>query len=232
MSEKYKFMNRYIKYIIIFPIIIILFIILYIRKTIDKKELEEANFYQYIGGQKIEYNGKIILDKNENISKLEFDGLSTELDSTPLFYEKNNKLKVIFPETMNVVYPQSNGLQYKTTYFITLENDGLGIYDDKGKLYENCFIYDFNNLYFFIETTTLQVGDEEYQLEPFSYAIVDNNMIEIYNSTNSEYYIIEPNENVTATTGSYAIDLNIDSIKYGENERLLIKNKDFLKKNN
>lgn len=232
MSEKYKFMNRYIKYIIIFPIIIILFIILYIRKTIDKKELEEANFYQYIGGQKIEYNGKIILDKNENISKLEFDGLSTELDSTPLFYEKNNKLKVIFPETMNVVYPQSNGLQYKTTYFITLENDGLGIYDDKGKLYENCFIYDFNNLYFFIETTTLQVGDEEYQLEPFSYAIVDNNMIEIYNSTNSEYYIIEPNENVTATTGSYVIDLNIDSIKYGENERLLIKNKDFLKKNN
>ena len=229
MSEIRESIKPYIKYIIIFPLVLILFIVLYIRSTIDKRELEEANFYQYIGGQKVEYNGKIILDKNQNISELKFNDVTVDLDSTPIYYEKEGKLKVIFPETMNVVYPESNGLQYQTPYFTTLESNGEWVNSDNGKTFENCFIYDFKDLYFFIDKTMLKVGEKEYELEPFSYAIVDDNVIEIYDKTNNEYYILEPNENVYATANAYTINLNIDSIKYGENERLLIRNKDFLK---
>lgn len=229
MSEEKQTIKKYIKYIIIFPLILLLFMILMIRKTIDKREFKETHFYQYIGGQKIEYNGKIVLDKNENISELKFEDVTVELDSTPIYYESEDKLKVIFPETMNVVYPESNGLQYKTPYFTTLESNGSWIQSDKGKTFENCFIFDFKNLYFFIDNTVLKVGETEYELEPFSYTIVDENMIEIYDKKNNEYYIIEPNENVYATSNGYTIDLNIDSIKYGENERILIRNEDFLK---
>lgn len=229
MPKKNESIKKYIKYIIIFPLVLVLFVIVYIRNVIDKRELEEADFYQYIGGQKVEYNGKIILDKNEDISELKFNEITIELDSTPIFYEKDNKTSVIFPETMNLVYPESNGMQYKTAYFIQLETNGEWISNEKGKIFENCFLYDFNNLYFFIDNTILIVGEEQYQLDPFSYAIVDDRMIEIYDKSNDQYYILEPNETVLAQSNGYTIDLNIDSIKYGENERILIRNKDFLK---
>lgn len=231
MLTKSEFRKRYFKYLIIFPVVLILLVALYIKKTIDKKIYKDTNFYQFIAGQKVEYEGQIVFDRNEKVSELKFKDITIELDSTPIYYEKDNKTNVIFPETMNVAYPESNGLQYELPYFSVLHTDGLGTYDNKYKSYENCFIYDFNNLYFFIDSTTLKVGELEYNLEPFSYAIViPNEPIEIYDKINDQYYILEWNDDVKANTEGYTIDLVIDSISYGENQRLLIKNKNFLKK--
>lgn len=233
MREQGEFRKRYFKYLIIFPVALILVSAYYIKKTIDKKEYKDTNFYQYIAGQKIEYEGQIVFDRNEKISELKFKDITIELDSTPIYYEKDNKTNVIFPETMNVAYPASNGLQYELPYFSILQYDGLGTYDKKYKSYENCFIYDFKDLYFFVEKVTITVGETEYNLEPFSYAIITPNQpIEIYDKQNDEYYILDWNDDVKAHTEGYTIDLAIDSISYGENQRLLIKNKKFLKSNN
>lgn len=230
MSELKNFKNTYLKYLVIFPIIIVLFIVFYIRSTIDKKTLTPQNFYQYIAGQKVEYSGEIVLDKNDNISELQFNDVTIELDSTPIYYENDNKLYVIFPENMNIVFPNSNSLQYLSPYFTTLYNDAYGVYREDGKSFENCFFYDFDNLYFFIDQTILKVGEIEYQLEPFSYAIVTpRESIEIYDRQNGEYYIIDTDKSVIAMANGYEVDLNVDAVKYGESQRLLIKNKTFLK---
>lgn len=233
MDKHTEFKKRYLKYIIIFPVILILAIAVYIKNTIDRKVYKDTNFYQYIAGQKVEYEGQIVFDRNEKVSELKFKNIKIELDSTPMYYEKDNKLNVIFPETMSVVYPESNGLQYELPYFSILHTDGLGTYDKNYKSYENCFIYDLDGLYFFVENVTIKVGEEEYNLEPFSYIIViPDEPIEIYDKLNDQYYIIEWNDNVNAYTDGYTIDLVIDSISYGDSERLLIKNKKFLKTDN
>ena len=61
MKVQGEFRKRYFKYLIIFPVVLILIAAYYIKVSIDKREYNDTNFYQYIAGQRIEYEGSIVV---------------------------------------------------------------------------------------------------------------------------------------------------------------------------
>ncbi len=227
------FKLKFLKYLAIIPLAIVIIFTFFFQKKIEEVYFEDHKFYQYFSGIKFDYEGKIKLNKDKNITKIIFDEVSVTLDSTPMYYVEEKK--VLFPKNMNLVYPISGGLQYKVNYFSTLASDNSVIYLQDGKLKRevlNCFLYDGNDLYFFIDETKITIQDKEYILSPFSYVILKHNQsIELYDIKNDEYQIIElDNQEIKAISNGYTINLSIDAIDYAGKSRLLIKNTDFLKK--
>ena len=132
---------------------------------------------------------------------------------------------------MILVFPTRNGVMYKIKHFsnVFFDTETTYLERNKNEALNNAFIYDGQDLYFFLETTTLKIGEEQYELSPLSYVICSQEQVEIYQKDQDKYTIIEnkPKE-VLAKTQDYTINLNIDSIQNGEQQQLLIKSKDKL----
>ena len=78
---------------------------------------------------------------------------------------------------MSVVMPTLNCQEYLSPGYSYITHK-KGIYTLTTTKYNNrlnhYFFYDGNDLYFFIEPTTLKVNNEEIQLSSFSYVIANN----------------------------------------------------------
>ena len=178
---------------------------------------------EYTGSQQISKKGEITLisTKDSNI----------QLDSTPIYY-KNEENKALFPEAMLEITPLDNGKTTKINKFTNIIKEDVSIYlegKDEKKQVSNGFIYDGEDLYFFIEKTKIVIGDEEYEISPLSYVITTyKNGVEIYNYEKEEYKVIETEEDVVAQTDSYIINTSIDILKANGKEQLLLKNVDAL----
>lgn len=211
--------------LILLLIAVILGVIVYMIK-LNTEETQSEEFYQYFGARKIEYEGAIQITKKGEITQLQCNDVNIDLDSTPVYYQKE-KNKVMFPENMAKVFPMDNIRMTKINRFSNLHQEEESIYiDNKNKKepIEKAFLYDGGDLYFFIEPTTIIVESEEYKLEPFSYIISTyHDSVEIYDYANDEYIIIPTVRNVIAKTENYEINTTVDSIKYGEKEQLLLK---------
>ena len=213
-------------------IALIVVVSVYIIK-LDTEEIENHSFYQYFGGRKIEYEGALNITQKEGITQLQLQNANIQLDSTPVYYEDIEN-QVLFPEDMALVIPNQNGQMYKINRFTNVYQKDDIIYaeyrDDQNEL-TNSFIYDGNDLYFFIQSTVLTVDGTNYEIPPLSYVIVSyQNSVEIYNKQQDTYEIIpSTSTNVTASTDQYSINLSLDSMKYGEKEQLLLKRVDTLK---
>lgn len=222
------------KLIVFFSIILltILIIIVYgVIKNINTEVIEKHMFYQYFAGRKVTYEGTITLENRKNITQITSEEQKIQLDSTPLYYVDEEK--VIFPQNMAIVYPMRNGLMYKMNRFSKIKQIQESIYleeNEENKILENIFLYDGNDLYFFLEDSNIRVGEETYELSPLSYVTVQyNGNVEIYNKAKDEYTILEGTyKDVMAETEFYKINLSIDAIQYGEKQQLLIKNVDKL----
>ena len=206
--------------------------IIYIRQ-LNTKNVVSNEFYQYIGDVKQEYIGELELSKEGEITTLRTVNVDITLDSTPVYYK--NEDRVIFPEDMEIVFLNSNSSVYKIPRFSTISQEKESIYteiNNKQFLTQNAFLYDGNNLYFFIEPTLIKIGNKEYELSPMSYVYIDyGDDIEIYNKKADEYYIEETTGmQVTATcrNNNCTIDLNVDSLNCGGKEQLLPKKIDKL----
>ena len=222
---------------IISIIAIVLFIVALIIigksfKKINTTILEEHSFYQYFLGQKFTYDGQLELIRKNDITELKIKDIEVELDSTPVYY-MDIESKVLFPEDMSIIFPMQNGLIYKINHFSNIIYDTETCYLEgtKNKALNNAFLYDGQDLYFFLEETNIRVGNEEFKLSPLSYVISRyKDQTEIYQKDIDKYTIIDnKSKQVIATTENYEIDLNTDSIKSENKEQLLIKNKEQLK---
>ena len=205
----------------------------------ERINLSGENYYQYFYGIKEEYGGKINLVKNNKATQLILENNKVvNLDSTPIFY-KDVLGKVLLPSKMAIILPMANVL-YKTEDFSNIIEENGYIYTkklkgDKKKELNNAFIFDGNDLYFFLEETVVHVGDQIYTLSPLSYAIVNYRQnVEIYNYDKDEYVIISedmlPLSDIIATnrSESYTINMSVDSFSTGSTDQLLIKNVDYL----
>lgn len=225
--------NKFLIFSIISLIMILLVImsILFLRKKLDEVTLNDQSFYQYFYGEKLEYDGTLTLNKEDEIIEMSFKDVTVELDSTPIYYQKDDK--VLFPKKMSVVFPKSNGLQYKVNNFTSIFIDGDDIYlkdTPINRSIQNCFLYDGRDLFFFIETTEVTIGNEKYVLSPLSYVILKYNQeIEIYQKDLDKYTILElDDKEILASANGYVINMSIDALKYGESSRLLVKRIDIL----
>ena len=193
--------------------------------------IENYNFYQYIAGRKISYEGALKITNRGEITELSCINMDIQLDSTPLYYVDNVN-KVLFPENMEMVIPSANGQVYKINRFSNIYTDrGVTYLEYRNKVKElpDSFIFDGSNLYFFIDDAKLIVDDEEYEITPLSYVIASNRVsIEIYNKEKDEYQIIETEGYGIIETDEYSVNVNLDTIKYGDREQLLLKKFDDL----
>jgi len=235
--------DKLIKIGIVVITIVFVFIIYKIFNIIvqnnDKIDLSGIDYYQYFYGIREEYSGDIKVLKVDDEKQLVLENNRViHLDSTPIYY-KETLGKVLLPERMEVVYPDK-GTIYSLEEFTNIIQDSKVMYakrykKDKTKSINNTFLYDGNDLYFFIEETTVTIGKQKYKLSPLSYAIVNYRQnVEFYDYDKDEYIILSEKEvetsDVIATNKNkdYTINLSVDSFSTDSTDQLLIKNIDYL----
>ncbi len=219
--------DNIIKIIMLVAFLVVLIIVAILLSYYKIEFFEDHSFYQYFSGKKVEYEGSFRLTNRNEITELRFKDLKVTLDSTPLYY-KDVKSRVLLPKDMAIVYPLQTVKLYKLSYFTNVYSDGYDTYierEKKQKSVQNAFLYDGNDLYFFLEDTTIVIDSQEYKVPALSYAIVEyNKNIELYNYEEDNCQIIEtPNQEVIAKTDNYTISLSIDSVVSDRGNQLLIK---------
>lgn len=222
---------------VIAALILIIVIVIIIIGSLNSTTTENHDFYQWYSGQKVECKGQLTFTRKEGLTELRATDRKVTLDSTPVYYADENN-KVIFPEDMAIVYPNNNGMMYRINHFADItEEDGtiyletnLATKTNKTKL-EKAFLYDGQDLYFFLERTTITVNGTNYEVSPLSYVIVRyKQSVEIYNYEKDEYQVIDTTETQDAkvVTDTYTINMSVDSLQTAEKEQLLIKGLSYL----
>lgn len=217
--------------------IIAALIVIIIIGSLNSTTVESHDFYQWYSGQRVEYKGELTFTRKEGLTELKATDRKVTLDSTPVYYADENG-KVIFPEDMAVVYPNNNGMMYRINHFADITEENGDIYletnlatkTNKTKL-EKAFLYDGQDLYFFLERTSITVNGTTYEVSPLSYAIVRyKQSVEIYNYEKDEYQVIDTTETQDAkvVTDTYTINMSVDSLQTAEKEQLLIKGLSYL----
>lgn len=204
----------------------------YENKLNVAENVESHEFYQYFGDRKYVYKMGITLSRENDITKVSLGDVELGLDSTPIYYNDIQN-KVLFPENMAIVFPNQSGVMYKIGRFsnIFYDTDTAYLENRKEKIpLHHAFLFDGQDLYFFLEDVTLKYGEEEHKLSPLSYVICNQDSIEVYVKDKDEAFTVEEMpKNIEAYTEDYVINLKSDSIQMGEKEQLLIKNKNVLK---
>lgn len=237
LEKKKKRKSTIITTSIIAALIVIIVIVIIIIGSLNSTTVESHDFYQWYSGQKVEYKGELTFTRKEGLTELKATDRKVTLDSTPVYYSDENG-KVIFPEDMAVVYPNNNGMMYRINHFADITEENGEIYletnlatkTNKSKL-EKAFLYDGQDLYFFLERTSITVNGTTYEVSPLSYAIVRyKQSVEIYNYDKDEYQVIDTTEtqDVKVVTDTYTINMSVDSLQTAEKEQLLIKGLSYL----
>jgi hypothetical protein len=220
-------------------VVLILIFVIYkifsiIVENAEKVELSGQSYYQYFSGIVEEYSGDIKVSQTDDETQLTLeDGRRIYLDSTPIYY-KDILGKALLPEEMELVIPNTG--MYKLDNFTNIIQENQKIYakrlkKDKTTVLEDAFLYDGNDLYFFLDETRIYVGSQEYIVSPLSYVIVNyRDNVEIYNYDNDEYTIIQDEDELATDViakndaKGYSINMSIDSITTQNGQQLLMSN--------
>ena len=236
-QKKKRRKNTIITVSIVSALIVIIIIVSIIISNLNSTKTESHNFFQWYSGQKVEYKGELTFTRKEGLTELKATDKKVTLDSTPVYYaEKENK--VIFPEDMAIVFPHNNGMMYRINHFSNIIEENSDVYletnlaveTNKTKL-DQAFLYDGQDLYFFLERTNITVNGTTYEVSPLSYAIVRyKQSIEIYNYEKDEYQVIDIQDGQEAkvVTDTYTINMSFDSLQTAEKEQLLIRGLSYL----
>ena len=205
----------------------------------QKIDLSGNEFYQYFSGIKGEYSGKMEILHKENGQKILIleNGGTIELDATPMYY-RNLIGRVLLPSELEIVYPvQKKNYKLESYTILYKENKEIKIKkyknnDEKSKKISDAFLFDGQDMYMFLEETTIKVGEEEYTVSPFSYVYVSyRDYVEIYDYEKDEDIVIqnvEYDQDITAYTDLYKINMSIDYVEYEGVQQLLIKKLDYI----
>lgn len=232
-----KTINKYIPYAL--PLFIIIFAsIIYIRSLNSAKEeivtyktQDGQDIYFYINEWRFDYTSQITVSSENEFIKLTTGDYEHAFDTEPIYFKKEPR--VLFPNQMSLVMTKNSYIQKKLSKFTRLYYKGSFYLENKGLDYpiNNAFLYDGNDLYFFLNDTTIKVGDnEEYVIPSFSYVIYNyNNELFIYDYLKDEMiYKKNVSSNVLAINDDYQINLVSDSLVYENGQKLLMKNFEYI----
>lgn len=227
--------NKYIKVLIgliltIF-LALIIFMIIKMNNKEYKYEIQDEKVYTYIGERKYEYDSKVTVDATGNVSKIKSKGASLEISSYPIYY--TTKKQVVFASKMSMINPLNDISQNSTQKLFTINRTINNVYmKSNGKELDvgEYFLFNGNDMYFFLDSVDVSFDNYKETLPPFSYVIYDMaNELYIYNYDRDEMNkFTEINSDVIISTNNYSINLADDSVKCGDAEALLIKNIEFL----
>lgn len=235
MEKTVKLKNKKLSFsiLILFAMILVLvctFVLLFYVNEYRKYKTVESNFYYYYSTNKIDFTAKVTINSKENILLIEKEGL--DLSTYPIYYKDEERL--VLSKNIEVVYPFKSKSLYKLGYFseVYIKDNYIFVNSEygKGRLYD-CFLYDGDDIYVFVEPTVIMIGDTKYNLSELSYVLVNNIGIEIYNKIDDTFtYIDNVNSSnfVYAYTEEYMINLTNDTYEYKGTYYSLIKNVDGL----
>jgi len=221
------FSKKNIKWVALLIIIVIAVIFVTLRKDNDIVVIKNHNMYQYLHGFRVDYTGRIQINKNEEeITKISFKGNDTELDSTPLYYADSER--VLFPKSMAIIYPLE-GKQFRINYYSEAFNefDEVVIKEkrDEKRLFDS-IIYDGGDLYFMTDKCNITFNGNTYEVSPLSYVIVDtySKIVSIFNYEKEEYSIFENIDNdVIISNGNFKVNASLDLMYYDNSSKLFVK---------
>ena len=205
----------------------------YARKEIEEYKIRNKTVYTYVAGVRLEYDGKMTLNHSDNVTMMELDNGYVKMGREPLYIE--GEKTAIFPVTMSVVFPTLKMAQYKISYFTLVEfNDVQYVLSNIDLNYPiyNAFIYDGNNIYFFVEEAKITFGENTVVIPPMSFVKCEfKGDLEIFDYDKQES-VVYPDvfDDVYASTSSFTLNLSVDSVKFSNSSALLIKDVDKLGK--
>lgn len=211
-KEKYKVL---IPVMVAFVLLLTMFFLYKEYQYDNTRNKKEEMVYQYFGGDRVEYTAILTYNLRDNIIDIEGKDKKVRYDSTPVYYQ--NEDKVLFPKQMTIVFPYKKA-QYKlykyATFYVQDEayfiknNIDVGYYDD-------FFLYDGKNMFFFPDEVTIKLEGKDYKkLGAGSYVSVVGGTTLIYYDTTTEISeTIELIKNEVSVYNDF-IDLNISEKYY------------------
>lgn len=239
MNPKLKeIINKYIPYFVsVLGIILICFFVFKLLNSAEKeivtyKTKKGQEIYFYIGEKKYEFSSQIVISSDNEIITVKTENYNFDFGSEPIYFK--NKNEVLFPNRMSVVFTKNSYIQNKINKLSKIVLDGSLYIQNKNLNYpvNDAFLYDGNDLFFFLNETEIKIGSYSEKLSPFSYAVYNYNKELFMYDYKDDRMIYFPNieENVLATNKDYVINLGTDSIIHKDGSKLLMKNLDFLNK--
>lgn len=214
IKENYKLVIPLTLMIVLFIAFFVYYKLL-ISNNVTKDETVKV--YQYFYEKKYDYNLTVSKNRKNEIVGIKPQDITVNYDSTPIYYREKNI--VIFPEDMSVIMPTLNCAEYlsKGYSYITYEKSTYNLTTNRyNKKLNHYFLYDGEDLYFFIEPVTLTANNEKIELSPLSYIIAKyNNSITYYDKKTDTFKVINTtNNDVKVENEYYSINVIKDSIDY------------------
>ena len=204
-------------YVILIPICLIIVLLLtYAIYNIQKlynnySETKTEEGYTHFAGTKINDTYDVKINRKKEIIDIT---PSKNMDLTNVVYIEN---KAIFPKEMTALFVYENYKQVRLPIYSSIEYDESNTAyklktTDYDKEVANLVLYDGYDLYFFPESSILDIEGKKINLSPMSYVIVNNNnSLEYYDKETDKYYITNiTNEKVYVSNNAYRISLNED----------------------
>lgn len=212
IKSKYKIL---IPIMVVFVLLITVYFFYREYKYDNYRNKEEVAVYQHFNSLLIEYNAQIVYNLKDVLVDFTPINRNVAFEVTPIYYKDSDK--VIFPQDMNIVFPVTNGVQYKLYKYATYLNDN-GTHKIKNSDYLNnydlFFLYNGDDLFFFPDEVTLNMDGKEYvKLGKMSFVrLVDGYTLEFYDKENDKADFIEVEGKEITVTNDY-MDVNL-SHKY------------------
>ncbi len=212
--------------------IAVLALLIATKRNVNETFVEDVSLYTYLVSEKVDITGSIIFDYINETAVIR--GNSNEniiIGSVPLYY--NDKQQLILPQNMNYVNFYS-AKQVKVPNFTKVyykNNDYYFSINEKEEKIFNSFLYDGDDLYVFFNDVILEYDNFSIHLSPLSYVSYNyNKELFYYDYTNNEMKSFENISNASVRYEGVKINLKSDSIECEDNNKILIKNVNNLKK--
>lgn len=204
--EKIKSMMNNEPKLFVLLLILILFIIIFIiyriaDKYMNYEKKDTINAYTHVISQQTTFNADITINRREEILSLKAPE-NINLNNS-IVYSKD---KIIFPEKEILVLTSDVNKYYKISKYTYIKDNNLVTTKFKKDLGEY-FIYNGNNLYFFINGGTLKTDLDSIELNDLVEVNVQKGYIEYYQYKENKIGRIKYKNNIEFKNHYYKVDL-------------------------
>lgn len=193
----------------------------------------KAVTYQCIGDDRLEFSEDARFRENEHGVSFSDNENEGEIDKVPILVKDSTDL--ILSRNYEWMDPKV-AIQVKRLNRFTRVSNSSGVFiftaNKKKATALGGFLFDGEDVFIFLEDTSISIGHNVVKVPPMSYALVKyDRYVEIHNSETDEVTTIGIlNVDVTADcAGGYTLDLVRDVINYNGEEAILFSALDYVK---
>lgn len=218
--------------LVIIAVIVVIIFAFSIKKDVTDYKVQNDNIYMYFGKEKFDYKGSFTINTDKNITNIKLNGKKAQLDYEPIYFA--DKKEVVFPKTMAIIFPLENGNTKKVTYYAKINQDGEDIYLTNKLLNNrklaNTFLFDGNDLYFFVEKTEVSFEGGKVEISPLSFVVYNKDKeLYVYDYSNDKMHMYTNINKPIASNNNYKIDLKEDTLLFKSKTQVLMKKMKYLK---